>query len=90
MTLQDLLDLKKITYIEFEIYMLFACSEMGRSWFNASLMDSFMDQPSPNHCHGEVFAYMDGRRSIFRNIKSVMDNVENLLKETLNDSRIED
>ncbi|MBX4189678.1 hypothetical protein KW791_00050 [Candidatus Parcubacteria bacterium] len=80
-----LLKLEKINRDEYDTYMLFAQSEMGRAWFERRVWETYMDEPSPDHCIGEAFAYCDGRRGIFRNIKSTIEKINHLLKEQANE-----
>lgn len=87
MDAQGLLDLKLINYDEFEAYILFHNSEMGRNWLNKMMKISFMDEPSPDMVRGEVFAYLSGRGSIIRNLISAIDKVNQLIKDALDDRR---
>lgn len=86
MNVEDLLRGQLISYEEFEAYILFSNSEMGKQWFDRMTLHTFMDEPSPENCNGLVFAYMDGRRSIFRNIRSIIDKVNQLIKGTPDDN----
>ena len=85
MKLEDLLSAGHISQNDYETYVLFSHSEMGRKWFENMIIETFMDEPSPQHCIGEAFAYTDGRRSIFRNIKNVIDGINQLIKEMSDD-----
>lgn len=84
MDVQALLELKLINYDEFEAYVLFNNSEMGRNWLDKTMKIAFMDEPSPDMVTGVVFAYLSGRGSFIRNIISAIDKVNQLLKDTPN------
>jgi hypothetical protein len=77
--LDDLLVSKKITKEEYDIYVLFELSEMGKQYMNRMVHDSFMDCASPFDMRTEILAYGEGRRSIFREIKIIVENINNLL-----------
>lgn len=80
MILDSLLNAKKITKEEHEVYLLFN-SDLGNKWFKANLIASFMDQPNPIGGRGEEYAYADGRRSVFRDIHYIINKIETLISE---------
>lgn len=84
--IDELLKSGKISKPEYDVYMLFHASEMGRNWFEQGLLDTFMDQPAPDNCKGVTFAYIDGTRNTFRNIKHTLDRIFKLLGEMQHDS----
>jgi hypothetical protein len=87
MTLEELLVSKFITKEMHDDYVLFAISETGRNWLNRMMHETFMDQPGPNNCKGVAFAHMDGCRQPLRNILSLIDKINMMIKETPNDDR---
>jgi hypothetical protein len=79
--LDDLLKAKKITSEQYEAYMVFHMSEVGRNWFNRMLMETFMSEAPPELMLAGALAHLEGRRSIIRQIKLDIDTVEQLLAE---------
>lgn len=77
--LAELITLKKISYFEAQVYKMFAMDESGREWLTFMTHDTFMDCVPPPLFKPEIFAYTDGRRSIFRDIHATIDKVKNLL-----------
>lgn len=77
--------MSKITYDEYESYLLFATSDIGRKWLDRRIREAFMSQPAPDKCTGTIFAYMDGTRQIFRDLIRVIDKIQYLLEEINND-----
>jgi hypothetical protein len=83
--LDELLVAGKINKDEYDDYLLFAMNDRGRQWLDRRIMEAFMDEPSPEHCVGEAFAYTVGRGGILRGIRSSIEKVNYLLKEREND-----
>lgn len=79
--LDDLLSLKKISYQEHQVYTLFHLDERGRKWVQFMLIDTFMDCVPPPAFSPEIFVFTDGRRSIIRDIKTIIDKVNGLIEE---------
>jgi len=82
--IEDLLKAKKISPEEFDLYMLFAANELGRKCLDKMLNDTYMDEPLEKEFSGVGFAFYDGRRSVFRDIRRTIINVENIVKEQNN------
>jgi len=89
MTLEQLLISKRISKEQYDDYVLFGVSESGRNWLNRMVRETFMDQPAPDNTKGIVFAYMDGTRSLLRNILMLIDHINQMIKEFSNDDRSE-
>jgi hypothetical protein len=85
MTLEDLLISKLISKEMHDDYILFSVSETGSAWLKRRMHETFIEEPSPENCVGEAFAYCEGRRSLLRNILSLIERIETMLKETPND-----
>ena len=83
-TLDELLAAKKISIEDYEVYLLFEVDERGRKYLNRMVDLTFMEQPDPSLCTGEIFAWHDGRRSTLRSIKHTIDEI-NKLKEANDD-----
>lgn len=87
MTLEQLLISKRITKEQYDDYVLFGVSETGRNWLNRMVHETFMDQPAPDNTKGVIFAYMDGTRSLLRNILLLIDHINTMIKELPDDYR---
>lgn len=83
--IEDLLSVGKISSEQYEAYVLFEMSEMGRKWLKDRTMDVFMEEPAEAACHGEPFAYISGRASLLRNIHAIIEFVNKQLRELEND-----
>lgn len=78
--LDELVAAKKITIEQASVYQLFWLLESGRNYLNEMMKKTFMDTPvQPTN---EVFAFLDGRRSVFREIIATIDYVNKTLEET--------
>jgi hypothetical protein len=87
--LDELLQLKKININQYEIYMLFEASEVGKKWLNYLRDEAFLDTPLPN-LTPELLAYQHGRCSVARDIIVTVNYIQQLLKEHVHDSGEQD
>lgn len=78
--IEQLVELKKISHEEAQIYQLFSMDEVGRNYLNRMIFDTFMDQAPPPAMTSEILAYTEGRRSIFRELKLIINNIDKLLE----------
>lgn len=78
--LKLLVDVGKIHKSDYDIFILFHLDERGRNWLNRKVEHVFMEAPSTDK--GEMFAWLDGRRSMLREIKVVIEYVNKALEET--------
>ena len=85
MTLEQLLISKRISKEQYDEYVLFSVSETGSNWLKRMVHATFMDQPAPDNTKGVIFAYMDGTRSLLRNILSLIDQINQMIKELPDD-----
>ena len=87
--IDQLLEAKLITQKEFKIYCLFT-SDLGRECFSQMKDEVFWEEPEERLMTEGVMGFYDGRRSILRGIKSVVDKVEGIIhKQNLEKVRIE-
>lgn len=82
--IEDILKAQKISQAEHDIYMLFQANELGRKCLDRMMQDSYMDEPLEKEFNGVGFAFYDGRRSVFRDIRRTLLKVEFILKEMNN------
>jgi hypothetical protein len=87
MRVEELLASKRISKEMYDDYVLFGCSDLGKQWVDRMVLMTFMDEPSPDNCKGTAFAYMDGRRSLLRNIKQLIHDINQMIKEIPDDER---
>lgn len=85
MILDDLVTLKKISYVEAQVYRLFAVDEKGRDWFARMTHDTFMDCVPPPMMTTEILGYCDGRRSVLRDIYTTIEKIQTLLNKAESD-----
>jgi len=77
--IEKLLDAKLITPKEFKLYRLFR-SELGIEVFNELKEEIFWEEPDETLMTEGVLGFYDGRRSVLRGIKSVIEKVETIIK----------
>lgn len=89
--IDKLLELQKITLEEYDVYMLYAVSEIGQRYFKRMVLQTFMETPrvNPELMNDVTLGFQDGRREIFREIQLVIDHVNKLLQEQEHDSGTE-
>lgn len=83
--IEELLKAGKIKRFEYLVYALFECNELGREFFDKMLLDTFMEEPDTMDDGGIKLAVLDGRRSLFRDIKRALINIQQKIKEAAND-----
>ncbi len=87
MILEDLLNIKKITIEDYELYNLFHLHEPGRKYLDRAMFHSFMEEPTQEECRaGKGIPFYDGRRSVVRDIHRVIAKINYLIKEHENDT----
>jgi hypothetical protein len=77
--IEKLLDANLITPKEFKLYRLFR-SELGIEVFNELKEEIFWEEPDETLMTEGVLGFYDGRRSVLRGIKSVIEKVETIIK----------
>lgn len=78
--IDDLLKAQKISPKEFKIYSLFA-SELGHECLSIMMDEAFMEEPLESEFTGVRFAFYDGRRSMLRSIRTVVEKVNTIIKD---------
>jgi hypothetical protein len=79
---EGLINTGKISKKQGDIYYLFAMSDLGRSWLDGMTDLTFMEEPiKPIECG---YAFLDGRRSLLRDIKKEIMLINHLLKDEHN------
>lgn len=67
----------RITEVEYMNYLLYATSDLGIRYLKISIDGILMEEPiTPT---SELFVWHDGRRSVWRDIKRMVDRVDNML-----------
>jgi hypothetical protein len=82
--IDDLLKAGKITRYDYLVYALFECNELGREFFSSMLNDTFMDEPTSMEDGGIKLAFLDGRRSVFRDMHRAFFHIQKMIKENNN------
>lgn len=73
----------KITDFEYLTYLVFTGDDVGERYLRMQLDSIVMEEPiEPTE---SLFAWHDGRRSVWRDIKRMIDMVNKELEETQND-----
>lgn len=68
----------KISDVEYETYLLYVGNDVGARYLKNMVDSSFMEEPvDPTNT---LFQWHDGRRSVWRDAKRMIANVERLLK----------
>lgn len=76
--LNALLATKHISKHEYDTYMLFAVSQVGQEYLKYRVESAFMEEP--HQSSGVDFAWHNGRMSVFRDIKMIIDRVNEELE----------
>lgn len=84
--IDKLLEAKKISRFEYLVFALFECNELGREFFDNMLINTFMEEPITMEDGGIKLAVLDGKRAVFREIRSALINVRNELRKIDNDN----
>ena len=67
----------KISETEYLNYLLYATSDLGIRYLKIAIEGVLMEEPiTPT---SELFVWHDGRRSVWRDIKRMVDRVDDLL-----------
>ena len=77
--IETLMEAKLVTPNELKIYQLFT-SDLGRECFNQMKEELFWEETEEQSMTAGVLGFYEGRRSILRGIKSVVDKVETLIR----------
>lgn len=87
--IEDLLKAKKIPPELFKLYSLFQVNELGRECLETMMFETFMDEPSreKTEFNGVGFAFYDGRRSVWRDIRRAIIDVQNIMREFEDEQR---
>lgn len=84
--IEELLKAGKIERFHYLCFALFECNEFGREWYDKMLLDTFMEEPQGMDAGGIEFAFIDGKRTAFRDIRRALLFVKKQLKEAQNDN----
>jgi hypothetical protein len=83
--IEDVLKARKITTAQYETYMHWQGTELGRKQLREGTMNTFMDEVPFKEMTAEQLAFNEGRRSVFRDVHVAIDIVETAIKEALHD-----
>ena len=75
--IETLMEAKLISPREFKLYQLFT-SDTGRECLLIMQEEMFWEEPTEELMTAGVLGFYEGRRSVLRGIKSVIDKVETL------------
>lgn len=82
--LNRLLSKKIISKSIYDTYLLFELNELGRNYLNNSLDSIYMEQPEESNVN-DPYPWHDGRRSVWRDIKIVIEKVKIELEKSKHD-----
>jgi hypothetical protein len=68
----------KITEMEYHTYILFGMNDIGIPYLAKTIESSFMEEPIDPRT--ELFSWQDGRRSVWRDIKRIINAVDRQLE----------
>lgn len=71
----------KIDKQVFDTYILFESTELGRDFLKRMLEAIVLEEP-PLHGEGTAYAWQDGRRSVWRDIKNAINYVNEKMTES--------
>lgn len=66
----------RITVQQKDMYLTYTQSEHGQRTLSNMMYDTFMDEPPATQFTGVDFAFLDGRRSVCRDIQRTIKIVE--------------
>jgi len=84
--LKTLLETKKISKTEYHIFLLFELTDLGKEFCHKFQEKLFMEEPAVMTNTG--YAWVDGRKSMFREIKRTIDFVYQQIEAIKNDGSI--
>ena len=76
--IEELLKSKQISTKEFKLYQLFT-SSLGAEVFKEMKEELFWEEPPEDMMTAAVLGFYDGRRSVLRGIKVIIDKVETII-----------
>lgn len=79
--LDELLKAKDILPEQYDVYVLFEASELGRKVLKSMIDHYFMEEPADMDYKGEGFAYYSGRQSVLREIRRTISFIQKKIKE---------
>lgn len=82
MSVVDLYNSGKIDHREYRSYLLYEGSDLGREYLRDSFEGVYMEEP-PSLESEASFAWQDGRRSNWRDIKRAIAKVKFLLENSI-------
>lgn len=80
MELVDLYHSSKINEWEYRVYLLFEVNDIGRDFLKKSFEGINLEEP-PSLDNESSFAWQDGRRSIWRDIKHAINKVNTIIED---------
>ena len=80
MILEDLVKAGKLNRATMETYLLFERDELGRKWLQNMMKATFMSSLKPNMTTTNNLGFLDGRRSIIRDIMQLIDEINQLME----------
>lgn len=89
MTAENLVRSGKISQYEYDIYIMYEGSDLGRRMLKEHLMSAVMEDPldNPKAARAQVFAWQDGRRSVWRDINLIIIKINMLMEKEQHDRR---
>lgn len=73
-----LLNSKRINPFEYDSYLMFELSDLGRNYLKNALDSVVLEEPM--QCKKDNVMYIDGRRSVWREIKIAINRINSLLE----------
>ena len=80
--IEELLDAKLISPSEFKLFKLFS-SELGRECLKTMIDEMFWEEPEEQLMTAETLAFYEGRRSVLRAIKAILEKVQSIINKQL-------
>lgn len=83
--LNDLVNAKLISYEDAQEYQLFAVDQAGREWFQRKMHETFMEEVPKEVMNSANIGFVDGRRSILRQVCFVIEHVQQQIRKYQDD-----
>lgn len=83
--LVNLLHARLINKFEYDSYLMFEVGDMGRAYLKNALDSVAIEEPLK--CNKDNVMWIDGRRSVWREIKIAINRINSLLEGAIADDR---
>lgn len=78
-TIEDLLHASKISRKEYLLYKIFENLDQGKEVLKTLMLETFNEEPPELQRNETAYSFLDGRRSIIRDIYAHIESIKKLM-----------